>query len=351
MCADDITDLWPARDSLAHIDDRWSLSGLTVVILENAWMKVVIAPQQGAHIVSLEYRPLSRQWLWQNPRISLSSAPFGAPFDDYWSGGIDAFFPTCYPSTYLGTSIPEGGEGWSIPWQWRETTDTHGAQITLTAGARIWPVQMQRTVRLRHDRPLLELGFHFLNVGVEPLPFLFGLHPAMTIREGDRLDLPDGVVQVDEVQGETMGAPGQRYRWPYLQTVQGQRDMRRMRGITDGTFGGHFHRPTEGVPWWALTDPVNRVGIGLVAPSAQFQGLWLWQVFGGWKGYHHLVAEPWTGYPIKLDDALEQGSGAWFAPQQEVQLNVEIVCYQGISAVKEIQCGGLVTAAHAPGTS
>lgn len=334
---------WPDHVSYARADQRWTFSGIPVVILDNAWMRVVVAPSVGSHILSLEYRPRSHEWLWRNPRIPLTPPVYGAEFDAYWSGGIDAFFPTCYPSVYDGTRVPEGGDVWSIPWEAHPSSDHEGCTVTLKTSGRVWPAEFERTLKMWHDKPVLQLTFSMRNVGLTRLPFLFGLHPSLAIEKAYRLDLPPGTVRVDEVGGRNMGTVGQTFEWPFLPDSEGSPiDMRMMRARDDNSFGGHFFTPHGEDLWWALTDRQNKMGIGLVAPGQAFRGLWLWQVFGGWRGYHHLVAEPWTGYPITLEEAVSAGNVHWVEPSQTMQVTIQMVCYEAVSAVSKIGVGGVI---------
>ena len=35
-----------------------------------------------------------------------------------------------------------------------------------------------------------------------------------------------------------------------------------------------------------------------------FPVIWLWLVYGGWRGYYQAIMEPWTGYPSALAEAV-----------------------------------------------
>lgn len=329
----------PAQTS---VDDRWAYNGLRTIVMENSLLRLVIVPEVGGKIMSLEYRPRAREWLWRNPRIPLERAGFGASFDDHWSGGADVFFPTCYPCQLDGVRVPDSGEWWSIPWHYDTIVDGEGATVVLSAGGRIWPVEARRTVSLGHGAQHVRLGFEIRNVGHAPLPFLLGFHPALSVRAGAWLHLPAGEVQVDESSGGSMGQVGQRYRWPRLLTADGlEVDMRRTRGREAGQYGGHFFFPDDGIVWWALTDPVEGVGLGCRASEA-FRGLWLWQVYGGWRGYQHLAVEPWTSHPITLADAVTAGTADWLQPGESFQADLVLVAFEGTGEVIGVDATGAV---------
>ncbi|MDA8346933.1 MAG: hypothetical protein M0Z66_15935 [Thermaerobacter sp.] len=300
----------------ARADGRWAYNGLQAVVLENAQLRAVVLPEAGAKLYALEDRAAAREWLWHNPRIAPERSQIGATFDNHWSGGADAFFPTCYPCSVDGVAIPDSGEWWSVPWQPDVHEDATGVTLEMTAGGRVYPVISRRSYRLSHAGRELQLGFHIQNVGHAQLPFLLGFHPALALRPGGRIVLPDGVAQVDETSDGTMGAVGQRYAWPLLETASGPSDMSCVRGPEVGQFAGHYLFPSGGKIHWSVWDPDGGPGLSLTA-SPEFTGVWLWQVYGGWRGYHHVALEPWSGYPITLSDAVAQGSARVLAPGEE----------------------------------
>ena len=322
-------------------DGRWELLGLRAGVLSNRWIRLVVLPELGGKLWSLEYRPLAHEWLWHNPRIQVSRLFLGAPFDENWAGGADLAFPSCHTSHWNDWPVPELGELWSIPWDLRFDEDDEAGTLTLSAGGRIWPITVTRTIRLPHDRPIVELGFEIANIGPEPCPFIMGLHPALAIAPGYRIDLPPGKVRVDEAKGD-MGVADQEYLWPMLPTLNGQRDMRRIPPQSQGEYGGHFFWPTGPDLWWSVTDQKSKTGIGLVASHEQFEGFWMWQVYGGWRGYYHLALEPWTSYPITLHEGVEAGTAQWLVAGQPYSAQTRLVCFEGYDAVSRIDPDGTV---------
>lgn len=320
--------------SHATADQNWSYHGLGAVILENRWLRAVILPEAGGKLQLLEDKGSGRQWLWQNPRIAPERAPFGSSFDNHWSGGADAFFPTCYRCRVEGVDIPDSGEWWSSPWGVQTVEGAQEALVRLQCGGRVFPVWSERTFTLEHDARRLTLGFSVRNVGHRPVPFVLGFHPALAIRPGGRLHLPEGTVQVDESGGPEMGLLGQRYPWPHLTVEGGIRDMGLIARPEAGSFAGHFLFPAGGRVCWAVTDPDPGSGLGLIAGEA-FTGIWLWQVYGGWRGYYHVAPEPWTAYPITLDAAIEAGTARWIAPGDGFFTSLTLECFEDLGRFAE----------------
>ena len=90
--------------------------GLDALILENDHLRVTVIPSMGGHVAELVDRAVGRDLLWHNPRATPRSAPYGAYFDDWWSGGWDEIFPGGDRSTLHGEPLPYMGELWCVPW-------------------------------------------------------------------------------------------------------------------------------------------------------------------------------------------------------------------------------------------
>lgn len=334
--------------SHARADDLWSYNGLRAVLLENDDLRLMVLPEAGAKLHSLEDRATRREWLWRNPRIAPERAGIGSSFDNHWSGGADAFFPTCYPCSVGDLVIPDSGEWWSVPWRHAVDESPDGVTLTLRADGRVYPVQALRTFTLGHRDRHVRLGFSVRNVGHERLPFLLGFHPALELRAGGRIHLPSGTAQVDETSGGSMGSVGQRYSWPHLELPDGgAADMDVVRPKAAGQYAGHFLFPDSRRAQWAVTDPGGGAGLGLAA-SEEFTGLWLWQVYGGWRGYHHVALEPWTGHPITLSQAVEAGTALWLEPEAEFTASITLTCFDGLYEVTDVSEDGRVHGSVVP---
>ncbi|MGC2403596.1 MAG: hypothetical protein WA510_27645, partial [Acidobacteriaceae bacterium] len=97
--------------------------------------------------------------------------------------------------------------------------------------------------------------------------------------------------------------------------------------VTDMSTGlhcGHYAKDLED-GWFA----VETRGCGIVYefPLETCPYLWLWLVYGGWRGYHHAVVEPWTGYPVNLEEAYEQNRHSELRPGETFSVTVRCTTY------------------------
>jgi hypothetical protein len=323
----------------ARVVDGWSHRGLEACIIENAALRVTILPELGGHVFELIDKRADRDLLWHNPRTFPRRAPFGVPFDDWWSGGWDEIFPTGDVAAVRGETLPYMGELWSVPWTCTPHATAGEAAVALAGFGTITPARMEKRLSLRGDEPVLRVSYRLTNLDHRPLDFLWGIHPALAVAEGYRIDVPATRMLVGSSSGPALGATGDAYEWPWIPLAAapgGRRDARLVPGPNALVFGGHWATDLrEG--WLALTDPSARRGLALAFPREVFPVAWLWQVYGGWRGHHHLALEPWTGHPMQLADALAAGRARTLAPGANLEAEVAFIVHEGLAEVAAVE--------------
>jgi hypothetical protein len=332
-----------------RIDPHWTYRGLPAVRMENRWMAVEVLPDAGAKIFRLIDKVADRNVLWENPRIPPHRAPVFASMDDHWSGGWDEIFPGGAPSTdRYGEASPYMGELWSaVGWQWRAEASRDEVTLTCWVETPITPARYTRVLRLTDDAPVLRSDIRLEHIGTMPFDYCLGIHPSLAISPRHRFDVPGTDVEVDEFGGERrLGERGDRYTWPMLRLRDGTTvDVRRIQGPEIRSFALHYVTGlTAG--WAACTDTSIRRGFGLVFDRDLFQVVWLWQVFGGWRGYYHAAMEAWTSWPGALADAVKSGRAREMKPGDVLETTVHAVVFGGVGAVHELRADGSVVEAR-----
>ena len=318
------------------------MAGFDAWILENAALRVVVVPELGGKVLELIDKVADRDLLWHNPRTPPRRAPYGAHFDDWWCGGWDEIFPTGDVAPLHGEPLPYMGELWSVPWSAHEEPADDGAvAMAATAYATAAPARLERRLELRRDEPVLRASYRLTNLDLRTLPYLWGIHPALAISPSHRIDLPARRMLVGVSSDPWMGEPGADYPWPTqpLPKSPYARDVRRVPPREQAVFGGHWATDLD-AGWVALTDTLTRRGLAIIFPIDTFHAVWLWQVYGGWRGHYHLALEPWTGHPMQLDKALEDGTASELAPQETREATVEFVIYSDLDSVSVVERDG-----------
>ena len=298
------------------------------VVLESDWLRASVLPAVGAKIYDLVWKPAGRDILWHNPRIPPQTYPVDGNFDNYWCGGWDDGFPTCDTCEYGGEQYPALGELRSVKWQVEAASaDADKALVKLMAFGPISPVRAEKTVTLLANSPVLRMRYEITNLGLLPLDFIWGTHPALAAHENLILRIPAKRGIVGQATDSRLGTPGQRYPWPRLETPAGVTDMTRVQPAEAAVACGHYALDLDG-GWYAVEDSQTGEGFLLKFPLEQCPYLWMWLVYGGWRGYHHIIIEPWTSYPNKLSEAVQQKTHRSLAPGGRFTVEVAATLYQ-----------------------
>jgi hypothetical protein len=322
-----------------HIDEHWHYRGLRALVVENSQLRLVILPELGGKLWSLVYKPYDREIFWRHPRVEPRPAPYGAAYDDFFSGGWDELFPNDAAVTIDGDPYPDHGEWWSLPFQW-EITRRSDEEVTvhLWRSGVVTTTRIDRWVTVRAGEPKLHLRYRIHNEGLRPLDFLWKLHPALAITPSARIELPQSRVLPAGFFTERLD--GQPFTWPEARGADGQPvDMRAVPPPTSQTTD--FYYATElAAGWCALTDGESGVGFGLAFDPRVFRSIWVFAPYGGWRGLYALLLEPCTGYPYQLDAAVAQGSASRLAPGAALETEVTAVLYQRTDQIHTITRAG-----------
>jgi galactose mutarotase-like enzyme len=293
-----------------------------LIHLSNEFLEVSVLSAVGAKIYDLIDRATDQNFLWHNPRIRPQPYPVEANFDNYWCGGWDDGFPTCESCSHKGEFYPNLGELRSVRWTVEHFEETF---VRLSAAGPISPIRAEKTLRLRGET--LEMEYTIRHEGYAPIDFIWGTHPAFAIEPGCRLHIPAHSGLVSQASPAKLGAPGQRYRWPILETPAGQVDMS-LTPTPGNQSAGHYALDlTAG--WFAVEYPDRQSGALIEFPLEVCPNLWLWLSYGGWRGYYLAVIEPWTSVPVTLSEAVAAGTSRVLEPGATFCATISATVWRG----------------------
>jgi galactose mutarotase-like enzyme len=297
-----------------------TIHSLHALKLESEQLSLSILPEVGAKVLNLIDKSDGKNLLWENPRILPKKFPIDSNFDNYWCGGWDDAFPTADACEHNGEPYPNLGELRSLSWRVEDSgADRNRAWARLSAFAPISAAKATKTVTLQ-DRQVA-MHFELECLGPLPLDFLWGTHPAFSITAETRLQVPAKTGIVSIASHPSLGTPGEKYSWPRL----GQVDMSRAQAIDAGVNCGHYLTDLDA--GWFAVETAER-GIVFEFPLEQCPYLWLWLVYGGWRGYHHAIVEPWTSYPVNLAQAVQQNRHRCLQPGSKFAVTVRCSPYR-----------------------
>lgn len=306
---------------MSLIDRRHREAGVDGLALENDHVRLTLFPSAGAKILTFVDRRTGVDLLWQNPRVPLRPTFPGPAFDDVWCGGWDELFPTDPPCTLGENTFQDHGDLWCGPWELAIERDGPAeATVRLARHAIALPCLMEKWITIRRDERSVAFRHRVTNLGTQRVPFTWSLHVAHRITRTSRIHLPaDAVAAVPGWAGR-LDEPAERVAWP----CHGAVDLGGVGGPEDGlTEWLYALGLSEG--WCAVTHPDVGVGLGLTFDASIFETVWLWGVYGGWRGHYVLLTEPSTSPPGGLAAAVAGGTAAWLAPGEALETSVTAV--------------------------
>lgn len=327
------------------ITDEWSFRGFKAVILENEFLRVTVIPELGAKIHEFVHKPSDHDFMYHHPRTECRAPVFDVNVDNWLSGGMDEAIPTGHPCSYKGENYPFLGEAWSLAWYYQIQKDSKTEVcLYLKRPLIISPLIVERWVSLKQGEMMLRFRHRITNVGFQPFDFLWGLHPCFAITPDYRIDLPADEVWIEEsLPDNRLGKAGTKYSWPFAPDKErNQVDMRIVAPPESGTMDFHYVTTLkEG--WLALTDTKKKEGVAIVFPKEIFKSIWLWLVYGGWRGIYTAAVEAWTGYPAKLSEAITNGVCSNLLPGKTMECETRLIIHKGHREVKSIDMEGNIT--------
>jgi hypothetical protein len=213
--------------------------------------------------------------------------------------------------------------------------------VKLTCAGIITPLRIERRMELRADEPFVRSTHRLTNVGFEPLPFLWGIHPGIAIRPGARISVPGATGVFHEGYPSLGLTPGQRFTWPTLPAADGPIDLSVARPPEPPSWELVFVEDLS-AGWLAVTDPQSRSGFAMAFDCTVLPVVWLWGVYGGWRGLYAVALEAWTAHPPRLDEVIAAGRARLLKPGEILETEVRLIAVEGLASVSHVAPDGAV---------
>jgi galactose mutarotase-like enzyme len=278
--------------------------------LESELMRVVIAPELGAKIVSIFDKTCHHEWLVP-PMRPLGQATYGADFVSQDMSGWDEMMPTIIACAYEGVQLPDHGEVWSIPWDIEKSDD----EVVLSTSGKALPYRLTRSASLVANR--LKLSYSLENTGQRPFPYLWAAHPQFAADLQTRIILPPEAIQVVNVveNDPVWGKSGGMVDWPHASSLDGRAwQLDRVRSAQNQACRKFYLPPEQRISWAALLHEGLGCQLRMEWQPSDLPYLGIW-VDEGKCNIHPVVAlEPSNGYYDSLTRAIDNRSVDILAP-------------------------------------
>lgn len=308
---------------------------MSTLVLENEKVRAVVAPDLGARILSLIYKPTETDFAWHSPDAPLEKS-------DVELGNVSGFFdclPTTDPCTFKGKNLPLGGEVSSIPWRILKIERTRkAATITAEAKCKIYPLLIRKEITLVKDKPVLSIRHEVRNLSNEPLEYHYSSHNTLQVTPFHRLVLPHVVSKVKLGYAGQYGKMGDEITWPETIDTKGQRvDIGKIRGPCEKTME-NLYTDRLNEKWCALINEARKEAIGFKFDGDALPYILICTNNSGWRDYYFAAIEPVTGRPDNLDVAVNQWKDyATLKPKAKVNWKQTIILTHNIKHLEGIE--------------
>jgi hypothetical protein len=287
-----------------------------VMRLRSPHLEVDVAPEVGGRIVQIRHRHSGHGFLWNNPRLSLEPQSAGAEYDPHFYGGIDELLPNDIPETLDGVACPDHGELWTSHLDWR----FDGESFVLEGRLPQCGLMYERQMRLRDDSAHIDFRYRITNPTGVARHFLWKLHAALMVTEGDVIDCPARQAQVVDLQYSRFTTL-RPFCWP---EIEGQRADRVPANNGTVDFFYLFDLDAGRIAW---KRPAERWKVEYAFDTSVFPFAWLFASYGGFDGHYTVILEPCTTMPIRVSEAICSGRCSRLLPGET--LDTEVSLYAG----------------------
>jgi hypothetical protein len=296
-----------------------------VIALKNSYLQINIQPGLGGRIDDLIDLRHGKNWLWHpdyyNAHDYQREIPRDVCFDDRWTGGMEEIFPNDAPTKLQGNQLLDRGELWRRPWQ---LLSSHDNDVGMELECESVNVRVEKWIKLDPNEPKVEIKYNFYNNAVEPLPFLFKLHPALAIEPGDRFLMPPCYVEPVSLGFSRLIGKQKPGTFPFGWSKDGEPvrldvAMSEESGLQEFVYASGLEQGYCGIHNF-------RTGTELMIEFSrkEFPYVWLFQSYGGFRGHYVAMLEPSTAVPFDLAEACRNKTCAILTPGESRSYGVTI---------------------------
>jgi galactose mutarotase-like enzyme len=268
--------------------------------------------------------------LWQNPGTQYKKTVYADPYDAGEASGFDEMFPTisrCFYETepWAGTEMPDHGEVWSIPWDYKTTE----SEVKLSVKGVRFPYTLQKTVSIDGARFLQR--YSVSNHSEAAFDYIWAAHPLFNTTREMKLIVPHGMNRiVNAVPSKRLGPYGRMLSFPRAETAGGHVfDLSSVPEKNSGDYQKYWFSGKVRQGWCSLHNPVTKINIDMSWPAKEIPYLGVWVNEGGWAGQYNIAPEPASAAMDRVDFSRMWGVGSRLKGGETKQWELAIAVSEG----------------------
>jgi galactose mutarotase-like enzyme len=293
------------------------------LILSNSDYRVVVLPNRGAKIVSIEYLPSSLEVLSQ-PGEFTGKACSDKGFTSEDSCGFDDMFPAILAETYQWengekTEINDHGNLWYKHWDCNLLSEN-----TCECSVRIpeFFCSLKKTIKVGEEK--IHITYSLCNESAFPFRGLWAAHALFSLRPGMYLELPSDMDEIiNAMDTSLLGTRAFGKKIPYPVPFEEIGDISRFNPTLGAYAKFYFSKPCK-TGRCSLIDPAEKISIEITFDPEKTPYLGIWVNENGWEGQQNIGIEPATSGMDSPSLAKEFGMENPFAPNTTTTWSMDI---------------------------
>lgn len=287
--------------------------GVLTIRAENQQLAFEIAPQLGGRITSIYHKALRKEFLWRNKDMPLAQNNLGADYDSNFWGGIDELLPNDIPETVDSVTYPDHGELWTMPLSYEITSDKISVEGTLPLSK----LYYRKNISLNTNDPQIEIQYKIRNDSGVRRHFLWKLHAAVQIEEGNRMQ--SMAKRASNVSiGSSRYKTTKEFPWPFIENTDVS-----LVPAKNGTMDFFYLYDNSEATMQMLSANGEHV-FAYHYDRNVFPYQWYFASYGQFKDHYTAILEPASSMPVSVNDAMKLDQCAVLEPGQEINTIVKI---------------------------
>ena len=292
------------------------INGLTLLTGENDLIRFEVAPALGGKITSIYNKVLQKEFLWHNQDLDLAPNSPGTDYDTNFWGGIDELIPNDIPETVDGIEYPDHGELWTTALDYEMTKNNISVFGTLEKSGLFY----RKTISVEASAPEIKLQYTVINQSSESRKFLWKLHAALSIAEGDRLISPAKKAKIVYPESSRFDDPGELV-WPLINGT----DASIVPGKSNQMDFFYLYDSPEGK--MGLISDQGKCLFSYEYDQAVFPYQWYFASYGKFLNHYTAILEPASAMPVSVNDAADLKQCTLLGSSDEI--NTVVTIYAG----------------------
>lgn len=291
-------------------------NGLDILTIENHHLRVDIIPALGGKINSVFNKEFGKEFLWINTALELRGYQPGDDYDSNFWGGVDELLPNDIPEDIDGIGYPDHGELWTTGLD-HSMSENHVSVYGLLPLSGLY---YEKAIYLDTNAPKIRVNYSIVNQSGGRRRFLWKLHAALRISEGDRLVTPARKAKMVSSEASRLHDAGE-FLWPILEGVDAS-VVPQKNNTMDFFYlydspDGEMSMVTDGGKYRFSYHYDQRV----------FPYQWYFASYGQFRDHYTAILEPASAMPVSVNEAADLGQCSVLEPGAEV--NTQVTIYAG----------------------